>query len=154
VVHRRLIVQRRQPARDTFLRVTTPVLHLSLPVSDLEAAKAFYVGTLDCRLGRVRDSWADVWFYGMQLTLQERPSEVLAHDDQGVRHFGVTLDQTAFDALVDRLERAEVDWLSGPTTHAGEQLNGKTNVKVQDPSGNVIELKYYPEEASDAPSSG
>jgi uncharacterized protein len=132
--------------------VTTPVLHLSLPVSDLEAAKAFYVETLGCPLGRVRDSWADVWFYGLQLTLQERPDEVLAHNQQGVRHFGVTLDQTVFDVLVDRLERAEVDWVSGPTTHAQERLNGKTNVKVRDPSGNVIELKYYPEGAREAPS--
>jgi hypothetical protein len=46
-----------------------PILHLSLPVSDLEEARGFYVDVLGCRPGRVRDDWFDVWFFGMQLTL-------------------------------------------------------------------------------------
>jgi extradiol dioxygenase family protein len=131
--------------------VTTPVLHLSLPVSNLEETTAFYGGTLGCRLGRIRDTWIDVWFYGMQLTLHQRPGEVLVREQQGVRHFGVTLDRTDFTELVSRLEAAEVDWVTRPTTHADEQLSGKTNVKLRDPSGHVIEVKYYPEGAGLAP---
>jgi extradiol dioxygenase family protein len=40
-----------------------PILHLSLPVRDLDEARAFYVEVLGCAPGRVRDGWADVWFY-------------------------------------------------------------------------------------------
>ena len=40
-----------------------PVLHLSLPVDDLHAARSFYEHTLGCRIGREREDWFDAWFY-------------------------------------------------------------------------------------------
>ena len=54
-----------------------PVLHLSLPVNDLRAARDFYETTLGCRIGRTREDWFDAWFFGLQLTLQLRPLEVI-----------------------------------------------------------------------------
>ena len=47
-------------------------LHLSLPVLDLDRAVAFYVDVLGCTAGRSRpeQGFADVWFHGLQLTLQ------------------------------------------------------------------------------------
>ena len=74
-----------------------PILHLSLPVADLAAARDFYVEVLGCRLGRERDEWLDVWFYGLQLTLQHRPEDVLTPGQQGTRHFGVALDLVEFE---------------------------------------------------------
>lgn len=118
-----------------------PVLHLSIPVADLSTAREFYVDTLGCTLGRVREDWLDVWFHGMQLTLQERPDEVLPDDAQGVRHFGVTLDRAELRQTVERLEGSSVRWLKPVATDA--LLDGKTSAKVQDPSGNVIEFKTY-----------
>ena len=56
-----------------------PILHLSLPVRDLAAARTFYVDVLGCSPGRVRDGWIDVWFYGMQVTLHEEPDLVFHH---------------------------------------------------------------------------
>jgi uncharacterized protein len=129
--------------------VDPPILHLSLPVSDLEEARGFYVDVLGCRPGRVRDDWFDVWFFGMQLTLQWRPSEVRAADQQGVTHFGVVLrSRPAFDDLVARVNAAGVAWMSPPTIHADLGLSGKIGGKLADPSGNVIEVKYY-EHAAD-----
>lgn len=118
------------------------MLHLSLPVADLAVARAFYEDALGCAVGRVRATWLDVWFFGMQVTLQERPEQVRAADDQGVRHFGVTLhDQASYRQVVDRLRDHEVAWLAGPVD--GADASGKTSVKVADPSGNVIEIKCY-----------
>jgi extradiol dioxygenase family protein len=123
-----------------------PVLHLSIPVHDLGAARRFYETVLGCRVGRVRSDWLDVWFFGMQLTLQERPDEVRPPAEQGVRHFGIGLvDRSAFDALVERLATRDVTWLSDPTTATDAELSGKTAAKVADPSGNVIEIKCYPD---------
>jgi extradiol dioxygenase family protein len=122
-----------------------PVLHLSIPVADLAAARAFYVDTLGCRLGRVRDEWLDVWFYGLQLTLQKRPAEVRPEGAEGVRHFGVTLDAVALGEVLERLRGSSVRWVAPVTTDA--LLDGKTSAKVQDPSGNVIEFKAYAEPA-------
>jgi len=120
------------------------ILHLSIPVVDLASARQFYETAFGCSVGRVRDDWLDVWFFGLQLTLQQRPDEVLAPDQQGSRHFGVVLqDGAVFDALVTRLRSAGVNWLAEPSTHAEAALSGKTGGKLADPSGNVIEVKYY-----------
>jgi extradiol dioxygenase family protein len=122
----------------------TPILHLSLPVRDLEEARTFYVDGLGCRPGRVRPDWIDVWFWGMQLTLQARPGEVAASADQGVRHFGVSLDADELRAVVERLGQvADVEWLTPLARTTEPALSGKTSVKIADPSGNVIELKSY-----------
>ena len=120
------------------------VLHLSIPVSDLDAARRFYVDAFGCSVGRVREDWIDVWFFGMQLTLQHRPDEARSPGEQGVRHFGVVLtDPESYSSLVDRLRAAGVVWLSAPAEHAEVALSGKVGGKLADPSGNVIEVKYY-----------
>ena len=120
-----------------------PILHLSLPVTDLDASRAFYVDTLGCTQGQVGDFGMDVWFYGLQLTLQLHPEQVLPADRQGVRHFGVTLQRAELDALLARLHELPVRWVSPVTTDTEGVLRGKTSAKLVDPSGNVIELKAY-----------
>lgn len=94
----------------------------------------------------MREDWIDVWFFGMQLTLQHRPDEVRSPEEQGVRHFGVVLtDAESYSSLVDRLHAAGVSWLSEPVEHAQVALSGKVGGKLADPSGNVIEVKCYPD---------
>ncbi|CAN5754491.1 VOC family protein [soil metagenome] len=125
-----------------------PILHLSIPVSDLAEARAFYVDVLGCTPGRSREGWIDVWFFGLQLTLQERPEQVLDAEQVGVRHFGATLDRAALRSLVEVAEAADVDWLHRLSTdHAGTPLE-QTKAKLRDPSGNVIELKAYADPAT------
>ena len=119
-----------------------PILHLSIPVRDLAEARRFYSEVLGCEVARTRDDFCDVWFYGLQLTLQDRPDEV-AEVRPGVRHFGVTLDRPSFDVAVARVESHHVDWLVPVRTdNAGEAVE-QTKAKLADPSGNVIELKSY-----------
>lgn len=118
-------------------------LHLSLPVRDLSVARRFYEEVLGCRIGRVRDRWVDVWFFGLQLTLQERPEEVRPAAEQGVRHFGVVLlDRRTFDDIVERVHTSW-EWIAEPTHHSEDELSGKVGGKLADPSGNVIEIKHY-----------
>ena len=120
-----------------------PILHLSIPVHDLRAARMFYVDVLGCPPGRSRDGWIDVWFYGMQLTLQERPDEVDEPGAQGVRHFGVTLGAGDLAAVLARLDTRPVDWITEATTEYAGTPQEQTKAKLHDPSGNVIELKSY-----------
>ena len=128
--------------------IDRPVLHLSLPVDDLRAAKDFYERTLGCRIGREREDWVDAWFYGLQLTLQLRPLEVMTVSQQGVRHFGVVLPSlTEFDELVHRVAASGHPWISKPEKHVDAELNGKLGGKLADPSGNVIEIKFYADDA-------
>jgi uncharacterized protein len=126
-----------------------PVPHLSIVVDDLAAARAFYVDTLGCRPGREREGWMDVWFFGLQLTLQDRPDQVLPREEQGARHFGATLGAEQFAAAVGRLgSDPAVTWLVPVTTdHAGTPRE-QTKCKLADPAGNVVELKTYADPAA------
>ena len=108
---------------------------------DLDEARRFYVDVLGCHPGRLRDGWADVDFFGCQLTLQERPDEVLP--DPGTRHFGVTLERAEWDALVARLTAGGVRWLAEPSTSYAGTDREQTKAMLADPSGNAIELKAY-----------
>lgn len=100
---------------------------------------------LGCPLGRVRDGWIDVWFHGLQLTLQERPDEVPTAP--GVRHFGVTLPADVLGPLLAELD-GRVEWIDPVhTDHAGTARE-QTKAKLADPSGNVIELKSYRDPAA------
>jgi uncharacterized protein len=123
--------------------VEPPILHLSLPVKDLAEAQEFYVDVLGCRLGRHAQGGADVWFYGLQLTLQHRPDQVLPEGQHGVRHFGVTLQADVLAALLRKLEQHPIRWVDRVgTDHAGTAKE-QTKAKFLDPSNNVIEIKSY-----------
>lgn len=122
------------------LRVN-PILHLSLPVTDLAEARAFYVDGLGCREGRASATAADFWFFGMQLTLHQVPDQV--PDDQGVRHFGATLDRADIEAIHARLtERGHRSIPPLITRHEGTPQQ-ETKAYFTDPTGNIIELKAY-----------
>lgn len=120
-----------------------PILHLSLPVHDLVEARGFYVEALGCTPGREHPDWCDVWFYGMQLTLQERPDQVLADEQRGVRHFGVTLSGDELDRLLHRLSGHPVRWLAPVTIDYAGTPREQRKAKILDPSGNAIEIKAY-----------
>jgi hypothetical protein len=126
-----------------------PVLHLSIVVDDLAAARTFYVDTLGCRPGRECEGWLDVWFFGLQLTLQGRPDQVLSREEQGARHFGATLDVDTFATIVGRLEAdPTVTWLVPVTTDHSGTPRQQTKCKLVDPAGNVVELKTYADPAA------
>jgi extradiol dioxygenase family protein len=120
-----------------------PILHLSLPVRDIEEARDFYVRALGCQPARQRADFVDVWFFGLQLTLHGRPDEAVGSVPGSSRHFGVTLERGEFDQLVERLERSGVEWVSPVATDDAGLLTEQTKAKLVDPSGNVIEVKTY-----------
>jgi uncharacterized protein len=123
--------------------VVQPILHLSIPVRDLDEARDFYVHTLGCQAARSRAGFSDVWFFGMQITLQDRPDEVTPLTAGASRHFGCTLGRDDFDALVSRLASSGITWLVPVSTDDEGTPTEQTKAKVADPSGNVIEFKTY-----------
>ncbi len=125
-----------------------PILHLSIPVRDLDEARAFYVDVLGCAPGRVRDGWIDVWFYGMQVTLHEEPERILSPAERGCRHFGVTLDAAELDSVLQRLATRDVTWVVRPSTQYAGTDREQTKALIADPSGNAIELKTYTDRAA------
>ena len=120
-----------------------PILHLSIPVRELAESIDFYTEVLGCGLGRVQGGDADVWFYGMQVTLHERPEQVVPRESNGVRHFGVTLGADDLRALLQRVGSHPVEFASKLATDYAGTPREQTKAKIFDPSGNVIELKTY-----------
>ena len=89
----------------------TNCFHLAIPCGDLETAKKFYSETLGCRLVNSAQEWADVDFWGNELTLHasEHKLDSERHDvDMGnvsVPHFGVHLSRKDFNSLKERLNK-------------------------------------------------
>jgi uncharacterized protein len=123
--------------------MTQAIFHLSFPVCNLKAAKDFYCTYLGALVGRDNGEWADILLFGHQITLHERPSEVLSPEDRGVRHFGVILPWEQWRSLGHALTKHGCPLLMEPTVaHAGtEKEQGK--ILLVDPSDNLIEIKAY-----------
>lgn len=120
-----------------------PIFHLSFPVLDLNAAKTFYCDVLGATIGRDNGNWADIVLFGHQLTLHDRPSEVLAPDQRGVRHFGAILPWQEWISLGARLQSKRCTFAIPPAiSNAGtDQETGK--MLLSDPSDNLVEIKAY-----------
>lgn len=120
-----------------------PIFHLSFPVLDLDAAKTFYCNVLGATVGRDNGNWADIVLFGHQLTLHDRPNEVLPPDQRGVRHFGAILSWQEWVSLAEKLEKDGCTFVRPPTiSNSGtDQESGK--MLLCDPSDNIIEVKAY-----------
>ncbi|MCU0753508.1 MAG: glyoxalase [Xanthomonadales bacterium] len=120
-----------------------PIFHLSFPVLDLDAAKAFYCDVLGATVGRDNANWADIILFGHQITLHHRPSEVLSPAQRGVRHFGAILAWQDWVTLGEKLRHEGCAFLRPPiiSNPGTAQENGK--MLLCDPSDNIIELKAY-----------
>jgi len=125
----------------------TNCFHLAIPCGDLEIAKKFYSETLGCRLDNSAQEWADVDFWGNELTLHQtetRQNRERHHVDMGevcVPHFGVHLDEDVFQNVKKRIEASDIDYLDKPYRRfKGTEFEQETFF-VEDPNGNVLEIK-------------
>ncbi len=119
-----------------------PAFHLSFPVRDLALAKAFYCDTLGATVGRDQDGWSDIILFGHQLTLHERPGEVLSIEQRGVRHFGIILEWDEWTRLGIALQEKGCGFEMEPVVFdSGAREHGK--FLLCDPSGNLVEIKAY-----------
>ena len=123
--------------------MTEAIFHLSFPVRSLEAAKDFYCKYLGATVGRDTGEWADILLFGHQLTLHERPCEVLAPEARGVRHFGAVLPWDQWQALGISLERHGCELLAGPVVAHADTEREQGKILLCDPSDNLIEIKAY-----------
>ncbi|MES2000858.1 MAG: VOC family protein [Pseudomonadota bacterium] len=114
------------------------IFHLSFPVRDLDEGLRFYTAVLGGVEGRREDVWADVALFGAQLTLQHVPDDVLEPMPRS-RHFGATLPWRDWEVLVGTLS----DFVEPPRIDHRDTAREQAKAMVQDPSGNLIELKAY-----------
>ena len=125
----------------------TNCFHLAIPCGDLETAKKFYSETLGCRLDNSAQEWADVDFWGNELTLHasEHKLDNERHDvDMGnvpVPHFGVHLDKNVFNKIKENLKSNNIKYLDEPYTRFKGKKEEQETFFIKDPHGNILELK-------------
>lgn len=124
--------------------------HLALPVQDLSRAKQFYVDILGAELKRSSFNWVDVDFYGNQLSLHlvtsaaQRPeSTMIDGDPVPALHFGMILEQEAWEKLQKDLHSKKVDFLIGPKIRFPDAEAEQGTFFITDPDGHYLEFKYF-----------
>ena len=130
-----------------------PAFHLAFPVDDLAATRSFYEGLLGCGVGRTAPQWIDFDFHGHQITAHLRPEETPNHlgvrangvdgDAVPVRHFGLILDWSDWEALAETLKAANADFVIAPRIRFKGEAGEQGTMFVRDPSGNALEFKSF-----------
>lgn len=119
------------------------IFHLAFPVNNLDTSKQFYVGILGADVGRENAEWLDILLWGHQITLHQRPDEVLSKERQGKRHFGVVLPWLEWQSLVERIRAKGGTFLQEPEVLLADTSQEQAKFYLEDPSNNVIEIKAY-----------
>ena len=127
-----------------------PLFHLAFPVRSIAEARRFYGELLGCPEGRSAEHWVDFNFYGHQIVAHVAPdeighkatSEVDGHDVP-VRHFGAILPMQAWEALADRLRKAETKFIIEPHVRFKGEVGEQATMFFLDPSGNALEFKAF-----------
>lgn len=135
-------------SNDTGLR-TPSLFHLAIHVTDLDEARRFYGGVLGCTEGRSTDTWVDFDFFGHQLSLHlgepirtTRTGKVGEHLVP-MPHFGLVLLLPQWQALAQRLQSADVEFVLPPQVRFAGQPGEQWTMFFCDPSGNPLEIKGF-----------
>ncbi|MFJ8110176.1 VOC family protein [Streptomyces sp. NPDC096132] len=118
--------------------------HLVLNVGDVERALDFYAGHLGLEPVRV-DEWraGKVPFPSVRIT----PDTIVdlvgrARGESNVDHICLTVDPLDWDEIITS---GAFTVLEGPVQRFGARGTA-TSVYVQDPDGNTVELRWYPQD--------
>ena len=124
--------------------------HLAFAVSSPEKARSFYGEMLGCPEGRSSPDWVDFDFYGHQIVAHLSPKEArLNHtsavDGQNVpvRHFGMVLTMSQWQALADRLQQAGIKFDIEPYIRFKGEVGEQATMFLHDPCGNALEFKAF-----------
>ena len=140
-------VKKKSPAVEEFHQ--KPLFHLAFPVTDLEAARNFYVDVLGCRIGRSSETWVDFDFFGYQITAHLVGSDstvgsnpVDAHDIP-VPHFGLIMSWEDWHRAVDHMSYIGVSFRIAPHVRFKDAPGEQATFFLEDPSGNCLEFKAF-----------
>ena len=123
--------------------------HLAFPVTDLKAAKHFYVNILKCKVGRSSDKWIDFSMYGHQVVAHlveknEHPSSnSVDGDDVPASHYGVILTMPQWEDLKSHLLEKNIKFIIEPKIRFKGKAGEQATMFFLDPSGNALEFKAF-----------
>ena len=126
------------------------LFHLAFPVHDLEAARKFYGGVLECEEGRSSECWIDFNLYGHQIVTHLAPDgdgvKATNHVDADhvpVPHFGIVLPMNEWRELAEKLRAKGVEFIIEPKIRFEGEVGEQATMFFLDPSGNALEFKGF-----------
>jgi len=126
------------------------LFHLAFPVHDLDAAREFYGGVLECEEGRSSKLWIDFNLYGHQIVTHLAPNIAgtksanhVDADNVPVPHFGIVLPMDAWKELAEKLKAKGVDFIIEPKIRFAGEVGEQATMFFLDPSGNALEFKGF-----------
>jgi uncharacterized protein len=126
------------------------LFHLAFPVKDLEEARKFYGGVLECEEGRSSAEWIDFNLFGHQIVTHLAPdatgvkhkNEVDA-DHVPIPHFGIVLPMNEWKAFAEKLKSKGVEFIIEPKIRFAGEKGEQATMFFLDPSGNALEFKGF-----------
>ncbi len=122
----------------------------SFPVHDLDEARRFYKGVLDCAEGRSSPVSVDFNLHGHQIVAHLNPdlagrnaTNPVDGDAVPVPHFGVVLAWDDWHAFAERLEEAGIAFVISPRIRFRGKVGEQATMFFRDPSGNALEFKSF-----------
>ena len=126
------------------------LFHLAFPVNDLDAAREFYGGVLECDEGRSSECWIDFSLYGHQIVTHLAPefkrqdvSNGVDADAVPIPHFGIVLQMDDWKALAEKLKSKGVKFIIEPKIRFAGEVGEQATMFFLDPSGNALEFKGF-----------
>ncbi len=124
--------------------------HLAFPVTDLDAAREFYINVLGCTEGLSSEKWVDFDLFGHQIVAHLAPEQAgsratndVDRDHVPVPHFGVILPMEQWVALADDLSSKGVKFVIEPKIRFAGEVGEQATMFFLDPSGNALEFKAF-----------
>jgi extradiol dioxygenase family protein len=128
----------------------TNLFHLAFPVNDLDSAREFYGGVLECREGRSSAQWIDFDLFGHQIVAHLAPDAAgirstnhVDADHVPVPHFGIVLEMREWRTLAEKLVAKGVKFVIEPKVRFAGEVGEQATMFFLDPSGNALEFKGF-----------
>ncbi len=125
------------------------IFHLAFNVRNLDKARQFYGGVLGCREGRSTETWVDFDFFGHQISLHLGEPFATARTGRvgdalvPMPHFGLILTLADWQAMAERLQAANADFILEPQLRFPGQPGEQWTMFFCDPFGNPMEIKGF-----------
>lgn len=125
------------------------LFHLAFPVHNLDEARKFYGGILECEEGRSSEHWIDFNLFGHQIVAHLADNAGAVHHNEvdsknvPVPHFGIVLTMDDFDKFAEKLKAKGVKFVIEPYIRFKGKVGEQATMFFLDPSGNALEFKAF-----------
>ncbi len=125
------------------------LFHYAFPVDNLDEAREFYAGVLECEEGRSSERWVDFNLFGHQIVAHLAESPGVVHrnkvdsDAVPVPHFGVVLQMDEWKGFAEKLRSKGIEFVIEPKIRFEGEVGEQATMFFLDPAGNALEFKAF-----------